>query len=103
MGQSPCYDQVLTGILPYDHHNGPTIITHIRSGARPSRPTDPSQNRWLHDLVWDEITTGWSHKKDQRSQLSVMYNAFSTSASQQGVRNVKLGNVYAQNSGNHQN
>ena len=83
--QSPRYDQVLTGILPYDDVNEDNLITHIRCGKRPSRPTDPSQNRWLQDRVWDTITTCWSNEPQQRCELSVVHHIFSTPGPQDAL------------------
>jgi len=76
-------EQVLTGVLPY-RGDSDDIPNRIRGGERPSRPTDPSQNRWLQDPIWDVITTGWSHEPEKRCELSVMHDAFVTT-SQQGV------------------
>ena len=83
------YDQVLTGVLPYDDSNMPDMITRIRDGRRPSRPTDPSRNQWLQDRVWDTITTCWSGKPERRYQLSIVYRVFL----KYGRRNSKLGNL----------
>ena len=94
--QLPRYDQVLTGILPYDGSDGSVIAWRIRHGARPSRPTDPTQNRWLPDPVWDVITTSWSHKPEHRCELPVVYRAFSTS-SQQDVESVEPGDSTTRN------
>lgn len=82
------FDQVLTGILAYGDHNGTTL--DIGYHVRPRRPTDPSQNRWLQDPVWDVITTGWNRKPEQRCELSAMYRVFSKH-SRQEAQNVKLG------------
>jgi hypothetical protein len=74
----PRYDQVLTGELPYhlsDYHD---VIACITGGKKPSRPTDPTQNQWLHDPVWDVITTCWSDKPKRRCGLSVVHHVFST-------------------------
>jgi len=74
--QSPRYNQVLTGILPYHGSNQADMITEIRTGKRPSRPIDSGQSRLLQDPVWNVITTGWHHKPNQRCKLSVMYHVF---------------------------
>jgi hypothetical protein len=74
--QSPCYNQVLTGILPYGDSDKDKIATNIRRGKRPSRPMDPSQNQWLHNRVWDTITTCWGDKPEQRYELFVVYPVF---------------------------
>ena len=50
----------------------------IKLGARPLRPTDPSQNRWLQDRVWNVITTCWDHDPGRRCELSVVCQVFST-------------------------
>jgi hypothetical protein len=76
--QSLCYGQVLTGILPYDGRKKVDVIARIKSGERPPRPTDPSQNQWLRDRVWNMITTCWSGKLEQRCELSVVYRTLST-------------------------
>ena len=78
----PHYYQVLTGVLPHDGSNERDITACIRRGERPSRPTDPTQNRWLDDPVWDVITTCWSDKPDQRCEPSVIHRVFSTSSLQ---------------------
>jgi hypothetical protein len=71
-------DQVLTGILPFQDSTKDDMITHIKSGQRPPRPLDPTQNQWSHDRVWDTITTCWSEKPQRRCELSVMSHVFST-------------------------
>ena len=96
--QSPCCNQVLTGVLPYHGSDANDMITRIRAGERPSRPINPSQNRWLQDPVWDVITTGWHDQPKQRCELSVMYHTFSLS-SQQEVQDFKSGDSSVQNEG----
>ena len=49
------------------------MVTDIKLGKRPSRPTDPSQNQWLQDPVWDAIATCWSGQPEQRPKLSAVY------------------------------
>ena len=68
------------------------MIANIRLGKRPPRPTDPSQNRWLQDRVWNTITTCWSDKPKQRYELSIMYREFSKYG-QREDQNVKRGNL----------
>jgi hypothetical protein len=97
--QLPCHDQVFTGILPYDDNNKGNVITDIRRGKRPSRPTSPSQNQWLQDPVWDTITTCWSRKPQQRCELSVVYHIFSKSG-RRPVLNAKLGGLNTQTNRN---
>ena len=81
--QLPHYcDQVLTGILPYGDSNEADVITNVKHSKQPPRPTDPNQNQWLQDRVWDTITTCWSDKPQQRCELSVVHHIFSTSSSQ---------------------
>jgi hypothetical protein len=53
------------------------MIDDIRRGERPPRPTDPSQNRWLQDPVWDMIATCWSDGPQQRCELPIMHHVFS--------------------------
>ena len=76
--RSPHYDQVLTGVLPYGLKGLDDVIACITRGKKPSRPTDPTQNQWLHDPVWDVITTCWSGKPKRRCELSVVHHVFST-------------------------
>jgi hypothetical protein len=57
------------------------VIADIRDGKRPSRPTDPSQNQWLQDHIWDTITTCWNDKPEQRCELSVVHRIFSMPSS----------------------
>ena len=83
--QSPHSAQVLTGILPYHDSDEDSLITDIRCGKRPSRPTDPGQNRWLQDRVWDVIVTCWSDKPQQRYELSVVYHVFLTPSCQDAL------------------
>jgi len=71
-------DQVLTGVLPYHGTNEENMLARIHAGERPSRPKNPRWNRRLQRPVWDVITTGWSHKPDERCELSVMHHVFST-------------------------
>lgn len=85
----PTYDQVLTGELPYGNSNRVEIVRRITSGARPSRPTDRDQNRWLRDPVWDVITTCWRDEPRGRCELSVMHDTFLTS-SRWEAQNAKL-------------
>ena len=93
------FDQVLTGILPYDSNNRHKTPMRVRRGVRPSRPAGRRRNRWLQDPVWDVITTGWSHEPEQRCELSVMHHVILTS-SQQIVQNIELGDLNTQNDGN---
>ena len=80
-------------MLPYDDSNfEDSLITRIREGKRPSRPTEPSQNQWLQDPVWDVITTGWRDKPEQRCELSVVSHVFSA-ASHQEIQNDELGEL----------
>ena len=95
LSQPPRYDQVLTGIPPYDSNSRYTIPDRVVNGERPSRPINPFRNRWFRGPVWGVITTGWNHEPEQRCGLSVMHRAFLTS-SQQEVRNVKLGDINTQ-------
>jgi hypothetical protein len=90
------YDQVLTGIVPYEDSGFPWCFGH---DERPSRPTDPSQNQWLQDPVWDMIVTCWSAKPEQRCELSVMHRIFSTS-SLRDARPDKQGDLNVQNNRN---
>jgi hypothetical protein len=53
------------------------MTADIKEGIRPSRPTDPSRNKWLQDPVWDAITTCWSDLPEQRYELSIVYRVFS--------------------------
>ena len=91
------YNQVLTGVLPYHGSDSAGIITRIRASDRPSRPINPSGNRWLPDPVWDIITTGWRKQPNQRCELSVIYDVLSLSG-QQEVQHVKPGLSNTQNS-----
>ena len=54
------------------------MITDIRDGKRPFRPTDPSQNQWLQDRIWDTITTCWNDEPERRCELSVVHHILST-------------------------
>jgi len=72
-----CYDQVLTGVVPYHGTDMMMMVYEVRAGRRPSRPTGSGQSRWLQDPVWDAITSGWHDRPKQRCQLSDMYNTFS--------------------------
>ena len=80
--QSPLYNQVLTGVLPYHGSNAEDMIIDIRAGKRPSRPISP-RNRWSHRRIWGVITTGWSHKPEKRCELSAIHHAFSTTSQQE--------------------
>ena len=75
--QLPCYDQVITGILPYGDSDKDKMVADISRGKRPSRPRGLSQNKWLHGPVWDAITTCWSDLPEQRYELSIVYRVFS--------------------------
>ena len=76
------YDQVLTGVLPYHGSDESDMITRIRTGKRPSRPTDASQNQWLQDPTWDVITAGWRDQPTRRCELTVMRDIFVAGTSQ---------------------
>ena len=78
--QSPRFDQILTGVSPYSDEAD--VINEIRRGSRPPRPTDPSQNRWLQERVWDMITTCWSEEREKRCELPVIHHVFSTPSPQ---------------------
>lgn len=82
--------------MPYDGDDKANIITDIRHGKRPSRPTDPGCNRWLQDPVWGAITICWSDKPQQRYKLSVVYRVFAKYG-QGEARNVQLGNLNIRN------
>ena len=88
----PCCGQVLTGILPYDGGDKADVVADIVLGKRPSRPTDPSRNRWLQDSVWDTIMACWSGKPEKRPKLSVVYRVF-LKYGRREARNVELGKV----------
>jgi len=55
------------------------MITKICTGRRPSRPRNPSENRWLPDAVWDIITIGWRAQGNQRCKLFAIYLIFALS------------------------
>ena len=54
------------------------MINNIRRAKRPLRPTNPVQNRWLQDHIWDAITTCWNNEPAYRCELSVLCHVFST-------------------------
>ena len=93
---TPYYNQVLTGVVPYDGGGYHEICWNVKGGVRPSRPTGPSRNQWLEDPVWDVITDGWRHDPKLRCDLPAVYHVFLT-GSQRGA---KIGKSSAQNSGN---
>jgi hypothetical protein len=93
--QSPCYGQVLTGILPYDGRNKVEVVVDIISGKRPSHPWNRSRNQWLHGPVWDIIMACWSGKPELRPELPVVHDVF-LKYGQRGVRNVEQGNILPQ-------
>ena len=90
--------QVLTWIVPYIGGDYDTIARRVGLGERPSRPKDWSQRQWLPDPVWGVIKTGWSHKRDHRGELSIVYRIFWTSSKQ--VQDVKVGGSSALSNGN---
>jgi len=92
-------DQVLTGIQPYRGSNVEDMITDIHAGKRPSRPINPSGDRWLSDQVWDMITVGWNQSPDQRCKLSVMSHVLSSWFSREEVRHDTPGQSNVQNDG----
>ena len=92
----PRYDQVLTGVLPYDGSDKNDTIARIRLGERPFRPTNPSQNEWLQDPVWDVITAGWRNSPSSRCELSAVHHAFLTS-NQEEIPKAKPGDMDTQN------
>ena len=78
------------------------MITDIRHGPRPSRPTDPSQNQWLLVPVWNAITACWSDKLEQRYELAVVHRIFSESG-QRKAQNVEQGDLNTQQQKPHDN
>jgi len=62
------------------------MITNVRAGKRPSRPTDSGQSQWLQDPVWDIITSGWHDRPEKRCQLSDLDSTFSLSSQQSGIQ-----------------
>jgi hypothetical protein len=86
-------------MLPYDDSNKGDLITRIKSGQRPSRPTDSSSNQWLQDRIWDAITTCWSDKPEDRRELSTVYHVFST-PNRRNANLDKPGNLNVPNSRN---
>ena len=92
-------NQVFTGVSPYHGSDKSDTIRRIYTGERPSRPIDPSQNRWLQDPAWDVITTGWHDQPNRRCELAVMYDIFMLPG-QREVQNFKPGDLNAQNEGN---
>jgi hypothetical protein len=76
--QLPRYNQVLTGVLPYNGGTRGNVINDIRHGIRPPRPASRTQDQWLKDGIWDMILTCWSKKPEQRCELAVVHHAFST-------------------------
>ena len=64
-------------LLP-DDNDEEKVISDIRRGKRPSRPTNTSQNQWLQGRVWNTIATCWSDKPEHRWELSVVHHVFST-------------------------
>jgi hypothetical protein len=80
--RSPYHGQVLTGELPYNARSRYAAITGTKPSERPPRPTDPDQNLWLHDQIWDMITICWSNEPRRRCELSVMHHVFSAPSCQ---------------------
>ena len=72
-----CYNQVLTGVLPYYDRSRGNMIDDIRCGTRPPRPASRIQDQWLKDRIWDTISTCWSKKPEQRCELAVVHHVFS--------------------------
>ena len=98
--QSPCYNQVLTGILPFDHPSRSQIAWHIRYAVEQARPRDPGQNLWLPDPVWNMITAGWNRKPEQRCELLTMHRVFLASSRQED-QGFETGESSARNSVDH--
>jgi len=98
--QSPLYSQILTGVLPYDGIDDYFAVTHhIRSGERPSRPTNEDVNQRLQDGVWDMITTCWREDPKKRWEVRAVHKLFSTPSLQE-ARNANSGNGNTRNAGN---
>ena len=87
MKQLSCYNQVLTGVLPY-HGSEENLVAEICAGKRPSRPIDSSQSRLLQDPIWNVITTGWHDQPKRRCKLSVMYHVFSQPSQRRQLRKI---------------
>ena len=67
--------------MPYSGSRKAYVIDDVRRARRPPRPSDPSQNQWLRDRVWDMIKTCWDEKPERRCELFVMRRVFSTPSS----------------------
>jgi hypothetical protein len=48
------------------------------TGKRPPRPARSGETRWLQDPIWNSITECWSEKREQRWDISAVYDRFST-------------------------
>jgi hypothetical protein len=83
----PCYDQVLTGILPHGDVDEYKMISSLTHGKRSFPPADQHQNQQLQDHVWDVIAACWSKKPKRRYKLSVVYRVFSGYSLQDALGN----------------
>jgi hypothetical protein len=88
--------------VPFEDSYIGSVVADIRLGKRPPRPTDPARNEWLHNHVWDVITTCWSDKPEQRSGLSALHHTFSTLSPQiaktaKSARSERQGNLIVWN------
>ena len=94
--QLSSYDQVLTGVSRRGSIRSVSTILNTILHVRPSRPTNPSRNRWLPDPVWDMITTSWTHEPKHRCRASTMHRVFLMSSHQE-PQNVKSGDSNTRN------
>lgn len=62
--------------MPYGVRSESVTAYNVVSGRRPSRPDNPTADRWLTNPIWDAITRCWDQDPQLRLPTSLLCRAF---------------------------